>query len=428
MSPQVIALDRYLCSKYPGLEWCGVLFYSEKGGISDPDNYKVHVNYLYPMDVGTPGSTSIDNYEEVLDAIEKHPELDDMKQGFIHSHNSMDTFFSGTDVQQLIDGADQYDYFLSVITNNNAEYIARISFELNADVKIGINKSDYKIKSKVGYFECEVETLEPEIDEFLVARVKEIDANRTVGTYNSYKGNYFTLNNNTSQGAFKQLPFKYNDDMYIVPAEFISEDLLEMYSPNLVYTDKAEIEDIKPLLEDAYDISFKTELNSKQMESATRAIHELLSTMLTFYGLNPSNKDYERKDIIEYYSGIIRNNKTWNDPYTSEEVTMVINLSRVYDDYTDLVAMHAFTETFLIIEKIAEKHTWEASYMKEMLYCSVLAHISTRSKNYKIHDVEMMQGMDPILLTSEITNHYAEWLPFIRAGITYPTSYYNTYY
>lgn len=424
----MVNLDRYLCNKYPGLEWCGILFYNEEGTISDPDNYKVHVNYLYPMDVGTSGSTSIENYEEVLNAVDKYPELDDMKQGFMHSHNSMDTFFSGTDIEQLVDGANQYDYFLSVITNNDAEYIARISFELNADVKIGISKSDYKINSKVGYFNCEVETLEPEIDEFLIARIKEIDANRTVGTYNSYKGNYFSLNSNTGRGGFLPSPIQYNESLYISPVEFISEDLLDMYSPKLIDADTAQSEDIKILLEDAYDISFKTELNEKQKESKLRAIHELLSSILKFYGLNPSNTDETRTDIVDYYSGVIRNNKTWKTPYASEEITMAINLSRVYEDYTDLVAMHGFVDAFEIINKIGEKHVWESVHMKEILYCSVLAHVSTRSKNYKIHDVEMMQGMDPILLSEEIIEHYAEWLPFIRAGLTYPMEYYRGYY
>lgn len=428
MHPQVIALDRYLCNKYPGLEWCGILFYSEEGTISDPNNYQVHVNYLYPMDVGTAGSTTIENYEEVLDAIEKYPELDDMKQGFIHSHNSMETFFSGTDVQQLIDGANQYDYFLSVITNNDAEYIARISFKLDADVKIGISKSEYKIDSKVGYFNCKVETLEPEIDEFLVARIKQIDANRTVGTYNSYKGNYFTLNSNTNKGGFSPSPIQYNESLYMTPVEFMSEDLLEMYSPKLVNSDTAEIEDIKPLLEDAYDINFKTELNEKQKESKLRATHELLSFILKSYGLNPSSTDDTRTDVLEYYSGLIRNGKAWKSPYASEEITMSVDLSRVYDDYTDLVAMNAFVDAFNLINKIGEKHIWESSYMIEMLYCSVLIHVSTRSKNYKIHDVEMMQGMDPILLTEEVIEHYAEWLPFVRAGLTYPIEYYRGYY
>lgn len=431
LSPQVLALDRYLCNKYPDLEWCGVLFYEEEGTISDPNNYKVHVKYLYPMDVGTSGSTSIDNYEEVMYAIDQHPELDDLKQGFIHSHNSMDTFFSGTDNSQLIDGANQYDYFLSVITNNSAEYIARISFETSNEIEIGKNKHTMKEEKSVSYFDCDVTLETEEVDEFLLQRIKEIDSKRTVATYTSYKGSYLTLDDRTNTGGFMNYKPSKNEYLYLEPVEFISEQLLDMYHTSLSDPLKFDIEHVINLAEDAYEVTFKKELNEKQTQAKNRCVNELMSSLLKGYGITAETVkiNRERDDPYEYYSHVLRSNIKWEIPYVSEELRATIDVSRVYDNYTRQVALHAFVGAYQALMKIHKEQPTKAGDLITMLYCSLLAHISTRSQNYKIHDVEMMQDIDlPILLDDEIIDHYSEWLPFIRAGLTHPIEYYRQYY
>lgn len=415
-----------MCKKYPGLEWSGILFYTEEGSISEPDSYEVHVNYLYPMNIGSSGFTTIENYEEVQDAIENYPELDNMKQGFIHSHNSMDTFFSGTDVQQLIDGAEQYDYFLSVITNNDAEHIARISFEINADITIGINKASYQIGNKVGYFSCKIEKKEEEIDTFILARIKEIDSQRTVSNYKGYNHNYLGVANTYNPTNYYSNNW-YNENSFVEADDFLPEELLTMYATNLADYDTAEEQDIKDLIEDAYDISFKQDLNEKQQASKLRCTHELISKSLRKEGYYPTLKDFTKENLVEYYSGVVRNNKpyyTKNSTY-AEQIQNIIDVSRIYDDYTPLVAMSAALDALAVVRKIREKHEREGSSFVMYIYLSILAHIATRSKEYKITDLMLLPQAEylNLLLSQKVIDLYSEWLPNLNLEDQYQYQY-----
>lgn len=411
------------------MEWCGILFYTEEGNISDADNFKIHVNYLYPMDVGTAGSTSIENYEEVLEAIKHMPELGDMNQGFIHSHNNMKTFFSGTDEKQLVDGANDYDYFLSVITNNDADYIARISFKFNSDIEIGLNKYKVTQTEQVGYFDCDVEVnVDQSVDEFLLKRIEEIDKQRTVGTYWTNKHNYLTLNQKTGQAGF--LPY-HNQFNYlsVEPEEFISEELLFMYDKSLLDPEDINIDSFTNLVEDAYDITIKDNLNELQKKAAQECERLLIKSVLAGYGIIDERKQFDNTTYEDHYLNLLKKN-TLVIPNVTEEVEHTMQTSMIYDNYTSRVAFEGFKLAYNRLSILNERYPTKCKDLIYMLYCSCLAHISTRSKHYKANQVDMIQGINhPTLFDDLIMDQYSYWLPHLKAnGLEMPLHYYSDFY
>jgi proteasome lid subunit RPN8/RPN11 len=112
---------RELCLLFPNLEWSGVLYYKIIGDL------EFEGVDLYPLDVGTSGSTSFIHVAE-LDAYTCSSEgLLDCCQGLVHSHNSMSTFFSGTDVDTLREMVQTHNNYLSLIVNNAGVYNARLA-------------------------------------------------------------------------------------------------------------------------------------------------------------------------------------------------------------------------------------------------------------------------------------------------------------
>lgn len=62
----------------------------------------------------------------------------------IHSHNNMKVFFSGTDTKELLDNSEHYNYYLSLIVNNNHEMCAKIAYR-------GFIKSEGERKTSIKY-------------------------------------------------------------------------------------------------------------------------------------------------------------------------------------------------------------------------------------------------------------------------------------
>ena len=118
----------YLHNKHEGVEWCGMLFYEvEEGDMRDISKMKIRAKRIYLIDVGSAGYTSGDLDEKLLDFYDQYPETMDMRMGFIHTHHGMSAFFSGTDMQELHDNTDKYNFYLSLIVNHKTQYCAKIA-------------------------------------------------------------------------------------------------------------------------------------------------------------------------------------------------------------------------------------------------------------------------------------------------------------
>lgn len=117
---------RYLCRKYPSLEWSGVLFYTHTGTFED-NNLEIHCEDIYPMDLGSATFTKFQNDETIVGYVADNIDLFQCDMGLIHSHNRMSCWFSGTDTSTLQSEGNDTNCFVSLIVNNEGTYCAAIT-------------------------------------------------------------------------------------------------------------------------------------------------------------------------------------------------------------------------------------------------------------------------------------------------------------
>lgn len=141
---------RYLCYKYANKEWSGILFYKVKEWEPDCSKINIEAFDMLLMDIGTSGSTSF-YYDPIIVQYQMKRGIlsSDCQYGLIHSHNSMKAYFSETDRRTLSKEAHDRNHFLSLVVNNEGQYVAKITRVIN---KVFTGKAEYSynsFKSKV---------------------------------------------------------------------------------------------------------------------------------------------------------------------------------------------------------------------------------------------------------------------------------------
>ena len=131
-----------MCGKISQVEWSGVLFYSVKGSIKQFDKVEFTVEDIYLMNKGTKAYTEYDLDDDLIDYRMSNPQSLAWKIGMVHSHNSMASYFSGTDMSELNDNSEFHNYYLSLIVNNFEEMVAKVAFRGNI--------KSYQCKDEVG--------------------------------------------------------------------------------------------------------------------------------------------------------------------------------------------------------------------------------------------------------------------------------------
>jgi len=126
----------YLCNNIASVEWSGVLFFRVLTGTIEDQDLVMEVVEVYPMDKGTAGSTG---YTFTPDVAKRHAELIKeakgmIKIGMIHSHHSMNSYFSGTDMDELNENTENHNWYLSLIVNNRKEMVAKIGFRAETTI------------------------------------------------------------------------------------------------------------------------------------------------------------------------------------------------------------------------------------------------------------------------------------------------------
>lgn len=178
VSPKVMSQIQYLCTEISQVEWSGVLFYSTKGSVKDLATFEMTCEDILPLDKGTGAYTEYSFGEKFVEFLEAHPELEDCKIGHIHSHNNMGTFFSGTDMDELSDNAENHNFYLSLIVNNKMDFKAKIAYIIKPNVQTSYVSKDetgleygvpIKLSSsdKLLHFDCNIEKPDAVSAEFI---------------------------------------------------------------------------------------------------------------------------------------------------------------------------------------------------------------------------------------------------------------------
>lgn len=245
---------RYLCRKFPTLEWSGVLFTKHTGNFED-GSLEIYCEDIYPMDLGSPGFTQFKMDETVTAYIADNIELFDCDIQLVHSHNQMATFFSGTDTQTLREEGNDRNCFVSLIVNNAGNYCAAVtrkvqskktvtteyqglSYEFFGEGPVEVLSGDVSTTEEVEttaieYFmlDVQVETVDNPLD-YLDKRFMEIEEKKK----ESEKKNLYALPENDKKDLFTWIPAnKKNNstDFYKQPTLFNKKTM-----DDLVDTDK----------------------------------------------------------------------------------------------------------------------------------------------------------------------------------------------
>lgn len=129
MPQEVLNQIKWLCKEIPKVEWSGILFYSIEGSIKDPKNLVVHLQDILPMQKGTATYTEYELDDSVVEYMMDNETMEKgWKMGHIHSHNTMNVYFSGTDWSELEDNAPNHNFYVSLIVNNFMDFCAKVCF------------------------------------------------------------------------------------------------------------------------------------------------------------------------------------------------------------------------------------------------------------------------------------------------------------
>jgi proteasome lid subunit RPN8/RPN11 len=124
---------RYLHKEVGPLEWSGRLIWKlKKGSIENPSSIEVEAVDIIPMDVGNSTYTEFETGDEAIKYFQKYPERrGKVKMGIIHTHHTMQAFFSGTDMGALEDCATADSLLLSLIVNFAEKPVAKIAYTVS---------------------------------------------------------------------------------------------------------------------------------------------------------------------------------------------------------------------------------------------------------------------------------------------------------
>lgn len=151
-------------------EWSAILIYKTlEGSINDPENWKMEVVDVIPMDIGSAAYTEYDydandeySFEKIVDYMSEGFRL-----GHLHSHHNMNCYFSPTDMSELHDNSPNHNYYLSLIVNykNYTEWCAKVAY-CHKQVVSGV------LKRQINYFgQSSLENNEEDVE---INDIKEI--------------------------------------------------------------------------------------------------------------------------------------------------------------------------------------------------------------------------------------------------------------
>ena len=208
----IITQINYLHGKIGDTEWSGMLFYDVvKGSPQKPEEFVLIAKDIFLMDIGTAGYTEYETDGDIVDFYdERGDEAMEWKIGHIHTHHSMNTYFSATDMSELNDNVDKHNYYLSLIVNFKATFSAKVAFlsEVQTTSKMSIvDDSGKKVNFKHDYLEKSMVVVDMNVyydmdDSFFYDRYKQVVEKKekaAEAAERARKEKYKSWSNNDSQ-------------------------------------------------------------------------------------------------------------------------------------------------------------------------------------------------------------------------------------
>lgn len=328
---------KYLCRVIREVEWSGVLWYTMEGSMNKPESVVITLKDILLMDKGTKTLTEYDFDKDeslamdIVDLMMTKPEYKTYIRGLIHSHNDMKVFFSGTDNEELLRSSEYYNFYLSLIVNNNSDFTAKVAFR-------GKAKSDaiqYYAKNEKGesytvgespvesefVFTYDCNIVDPiEVDETFVNRSLHIinkaadrDKLKLASATNNSKVNHIGFSNHNLQqnswtdkafskqtNAVNSLNEMFGEEQDLIDAGIIAEIYYDFAAFLLrlgnIVTGPDGNDDVEDAIEDAFITGVSDELPSAIME-------QFMDLHSRFFSSNANANDSEF--ILDSLSNVI---------------------------------------------------------------------------------------------------------------------------
>jgi len=312
---------RRLLNKIYNIEWSGILFYTHEGNLKE--GLTVTCRDILPMNIGNSTFTEFEVNDEVLPYMIEN-DLMDCQQSLVHSHHSMSTFFSSTDINTLYSEGSERNNFVSLIVNNEGKYNAAItwketySIQGTASLFGNVEQFERDDETNVCYsfMDIEIEGIDHKI---LDSRIEELKKRKNETSKNySYLGNNNVMSLNDLKPSLNYITNKQerkevgklinaaeptlfdmseytkpipevdtnfdDDDEYIVPKEVIDSAVAQLITGSLT-AKRIPANDTKKILKEI-DNRFTERFQTD--EELSKAIDNLVSsvieTMATHFG------------------------------------------------------------------------------------------------------------------------------------------------
>lgn len=169
--PAVEEKIRLACASVPNLEWSGVLFFKYRGSFENGD-LLVTCKDILLMDIGTASYTEWAADADVISYMAENNLLD-CQMGIIHSHNTMHTFFSGTDTATLLQEGQNRNNIVSLIVNNDGKYSAAITRLVTTEAHVKETGQYHLFGDGIQTYEDEYDTEDQYVEYFMFDIVRK---------------------------------------------------------------------------------------------------------------------------------------------------------------------------------------------------------------------------------------------------------------
>lgn len=158
INKQILDKIKFLCNNMKNVEWSGILFYKLRGTMSKPDKMSIEIKDIFLMDKGNRSHTGFSWDSDLVEYQMNNPISieEDWIKGLIHSHNTMNVFFSKEDIDELRINTPLHNIYLSLIVNNYMEMIARLCFIAKSNKYNTLNESGKNYNIEIAGSENEV--------------------------------------------------------------------------------------------------------------------------------------------------------------------------------------------------------------------------------------------------------------------------------
>ena len=129
-------------TRFPSTEWSGPAWYKR-----NDKEQTWRLVYFKPIDLGTVTATEFegDDLLKVMKEVRKKVDITDCYQGIIHSHHNMGAYHSGTDDQELKDGANNVGYPSLVVAHKKALHAFKWSY-IDQFEEVHLVEGDVKVE------------------------------------------------------------------------------------------------------------------------------------------------------------------------------------------------------------------------------------------------------------------------------------------